>query len=406
MAVGSTLDSVAFIYRRDYSTHQIAELALRDHVWYTKLAKEGGFGGEDGFTYPVRYGNPQGVSGTFARARANVSGSKGLQFRAQRCMKYGIITLDDIAIRASKGSGKAFYNLVTMETDRIIEELGDSLAFDFHRDTSGLRGRIASITGNVIALEDPDDARNFKEDLVLIADNAANGLTPRVGSTFVTAVDEDNNEIALDDVSDITGLQVGDYLFRDGDPGTCIEGLEVCTPLDAPVLGVDDFRGKDRGVNPKRLAGVRIDNPELNPEVIIAKLAVACSKIGKSHMPDEAYVSPDRHFEMTQRMNAKVEYTDAGGTGNYGFQYIVVHTTAGPVRVFADPDARPDRVRTTKDGTQYIKHLDGLPHIIDTDGNMSLRMTDENAIETRAQAISNLIQDDPAAQGVGSCATS
>jgi hypothetical protein len=402
MTVGSTLDTVAFIYRRDYSTHQIADIALRDHVWYAKLHKEGGFGGED-FTYPVRYGNPQGVSGTFSRARANVSGSKGLQFRAERCMKYGIITLDDISIRAAKGSNKAFYNLVTMESDRIIEEVGDSLAFDFHRDTTGLRGRVASITGNVVALENADDARNFKEDLVIIADNSANGLTPRAGTTFVVAVDEDANAVEFDDVTDVS-MQVGDYLFRDGDPGTCIEGLEICTPLVAPVRGVDSFRGKDRGVNPKRLAGVRLDDPELNPEVIIGKLAVSSSKVGKTHMPDEAYVSPDRFFEMTQRMNAKVEYTDAGGTANYGFQYIVVHTTAGPVRVFGDPDARPDRVRTSKDGTQYIKHLDGLPHIIDTDGNMSLRMNDENAIETRVQGISNLIQDDPSAQGVGSCA--
>jgi hypothetical protein len=370
------------------------------------INKEGGFTG-DSFLYPVRYGNPQGVSGSFSRARANAKGSKGKQFRALRTPKFGVVTIDGEAALAAKDNKGAFFNLVTMETDRVLEELGDSLAFDFYRDTTGLRGRVASINGNILSLTDPEDARNFKEDMTLIADDTVTGLSPRVGTTFVIAVDEDGGTVEVDDITDITGsIQVNDYLFRDGDPGTCMEGLAVCTPLAAPVRGVDSFRGADRGVNPSRLAGSRLDDTSLDAEVALGRLAIKHSKVGKSHNIDQAFLNPTQFFNAAQRLNAKVEYTDGGGTANYGFQYIMIHTSAGSFKVYSDPDCPLNRGRTTREGSQYVKHLDGLPHIIDLDGNPMLRQNDENGVEGRIEAFCNLIQDDPSAQGVCSLATS
>ena len=404
---GSTLTTAAFIFQREYSDHQIADLTQRDHVWYTKCPKEGGFGG-DSFLYPVRYGNPQGVSGTFSRARANVKSSKGKQFRALRTSKFGVVTIDgEAALAAMEKGGGAFFNLLTMETDNVLEEVGDSLAFDFYRGTSGLRGRVSSITGNVLTLADPEDARNFKEGMTLIADDTITGLSPRVGTTFVIAVDEDAGTVEVDDITDITGnINVNDYLFRDGDPGTCMEGLEVCTPLSAPVRGTDSFRGEDRGVNPSRLAGSRLDDTTLNSEVALGRLAIKISKLGKSHNIDEAYLNPTHFFNAAQRLNAKVEYSDGGGTANYGFQYIMIHTSAGSFRVYSDPDCPMNRGRVSRQGSQYIHHLKGLPHVIDLDGNPMLRQNEENGIECRVEAFPNLIQDDPGAQGVCSLATS
>lgn len=402
----STLSTVAFIFKREYSAHQIADLTLRDHVWWSMIAKEGGFTG-DSFLYPLRYGNPQGVSGTFSKARTNAKGSKGKQPRALRTSKFGVVTIDGEAALASKDNKGAFLNLVTMETDRVLEELGDSLAFDFYRDTSGLRGRVASISSNTLTLSVPEDARNFKEGMTIIADNTIDGLSPRVGTTFVTAVDEDGGTVTVDDITDITGsIQVDDYLFRDGDPGTCMEGLKVCTPLSAPVLGVDSFRGIDRGSNPNRLAGSRLDDTTLNADVALGRLAVNISKVGRSHNVDQAFLNPTHFFNAAQRLNAKVQYSDGGGTANVGFQYIMIHTSAGSFRVYSDPDCPLDEGRVSREGSQYIKHLEGLPHVIDLDGNPMLRQTDENGIEARIEAFLNLIQDDTAAQGVAHLATS
>lgn len=401
----STLSTVAFIYKRDYSTHQIADITLRDHVWYAMMDKEDGFGG-DSFLYPVRYGNPQGVSGSFSSARNNAKGSKGVQMRAYRCPKFGVVTIDGEAALAAKGNKKAFYDLVTMETDRVLEEVGDSLAFDFYRDTTGVRGKIAALNGNVITLAEPTDARNFKEGMTLIGDDSATGATPKAGTAEVDSVDEDGGTVTLISAATITGLAANDFLFRDGDPGTCMEGLEVCTPLAAPVRGVDVFREQDRGKNPNRLAGSRLDDTSLNAEVVLGRLAVKVSKTGKSHNIDQGFLPPDHFFNAAQRLNAKVEYSDGGGTANYGFQYIMIHTAAGSFKVYSDPDCRIDRARVSREGSQYLRHLEGLPHVIDLDGMPMLRQTDENGIEARIEAFVNLIQDDPAAQGVGSLATS
>lgn len=402
----STLSTAAFIYKREYSDHQIADLTLRDHVWYAMCPKEGGFGG-DSFLYPVRYGNPQGVSGTFARARANAKSSKGKQFRALRTSKFGIVTIDGEAALAAMEREGAFFNLLTMETDNVLEEVGDSLAFDFYRDTTGLRGRVSSIAGNVLTLTDPEDARNFKEGMTIISDDTITGLSPRVGTTFVIAVNEDGGTVEVNDITSITGsIQVNDYLFRDGDPGTCMEGMEVCTPLSAPVRGTDSFRGEDRGANPSRLAGSRLDDTALNSEVALGRLAIKISKVGKSHNIDQGYLNPTHFFNAAQRLNAKVEYTDGGGTANYGFQYIMIHTSAGSFKVYSDPDCPMNRGRVSREGSQYIKHLKGIPHVIDLDGNPMLRQNDENGVEGRIEAFPNLIQDDPSAQGVCSLATS
>lgn len=401
----STLSTVAFIYKRTYSDRQIADITLRDHVWWNMIAKEGGFTG-DSFLYPIRYGNPQGVSGGFDRAQANAKGSKGVQLRAYRTPKFGVVTIDGEAALASIDDKGAFFNLVTMETDRILEELGDSYAFDFYRTTSGLRGKGASAVGNVLTLAEPTDARNFKVGMTVIADDDSAGASPRTGTTFVTAIDEDAGTVTFDDLTDITGFQQTDYLFRDGDPGTCMEGLEVCTPLTAPVLGADSFREIDRGANVNRLAGSRIDDTSLNSEVALTRLAVKISTVGRSHNVDQAFVHPTHFTNMALRLNAKVEYTNGGGTADFGFQYIMIHTSAGSMKVFADPDCPLNRGRVTRDGSQYIKHLKGLPHVVDLDGNMMLRETSSNGVEARIQGYCNLIQDDPSAQGVCSLATS
>ncbi len=394
----SDLTSVAFIYKREYSDKQVADLVMRDHVWWQMVDKEDGFGGTD-YAYPLRYGNPQGVSGKFANAQANAGSSKGIQPVALRWPKFGVITLDGEAIAASEGNKGAFFTLVTMETDRVLEEMGQSLAFDFYRDQSGVRGRRSSAATNVITLTIADDARNFGEGMTVGASNLATGLSPRSGTTTITSVDEDAGTITVASAAAITSFADNDYLFRDGDPGTCMEGLEVCTPLTTPTVG-ETFRGKDRSVNPRKLAGCRVNDTATNIEENLGLVAVKISQTGKSHNVDRGFLNPIKFWEVSRRLNAKVEYSDAGGNANYGFQYITIHTPAGSLKIFADPDCQTSRGRVTRQDAMYVKHLRGLPHIISDDGKPSLRQASANGIEARAAAWLNVIQENPAAHGV------
>ena len=393
----SDLPSVAYIYKRNYTDRAVADIALRDHPTFMKIAKEGGFTGS-AFFYPIRYGNPQGISAAFATAQSGAASSKGVQLQASRKAKYGIITLNGEAIAAAEGNKGAFLDLVTQETDGVLEEMGDRLAFDLFRDGDGVRGRRASISGNIVTLTSAADARNFKVGMTVQADDTATGASPRTGSTTVASVDEDTGTVTLTNAASISGFVDNDYLFAAGDlNGACMEGMEECTPLTAPTAG-DSFRGIDRSVDVRRLAGCRINDTATVIEENLGLCAVNISTVGRK--VDQAVLAPVNFWQMVRRLNAKVEYDDGGGTANYGFEYVVLHTPAGSVRVYSDPDCPTNRGRLFSSKAHYLKHLKGLPHIVMDDGLKSLRSTSADDIEARARAWVNYVQNDPASHGV------
>src|SRR5262245_25880622 len=127
MASASTLTTVAYVFEKLYAD-SLGEAAMRDHPLFSQIAKNGGFYGES-FRYSVKYGNPQAVGGTFSTVQANAGESKGLQFEAYRKTKYGLITLNAEAIAASEGNRGSLVDLISNESDAIISEVVDSLAF-------------------------------------------------------------------------------------------------------------------------------------------------------------------------------------------------------------------------------------------------------------------------------------
>jgi hypothetical protein len=396
----STLTTVAYIYKRLYMSGQPGDLAERDHPAYAMCRKEDGFTGT-AFFYPIRYGNPQGVSGSFANAQSNAASSKGLQLQASRRPKFGVITMAGEAMAAARDDKGAFLRLVTQETDGVLEEMGDSFAFDFYRDGNGVRGQRSSISTNVVTLATADDARNFKVGMTVVADNDIAGTSLRTGSTTVSAVDEDAGTVTLTSAAAITSFADDDYLFRQGDPGTCMEGLAVLFPLTAPSSG-ESHRGVDRSVDPRRLAGVRVDDSSTAIEENAGLVAVKISQVGKK--ADKVCLNPIKFWEVVRRLNAKVEYEKGGMNADAYFEYFAIHTPAGTIKAYSDADCPPTRGYVKNSRTLFLKHLDGLPHIIDDDGRPSLREASADGVEARARGWVNLICTEPGANGVFSIA--
>jgi hypothetical protein len=393
----SDLTSVAHIYKRRYSEKEVAEVASREHPTFSMMSKEDGFNGS-AFYYPIDYGWPQGVSGTFSNAQSAASSTKGMQLVASRKPKYGVITLSGEAMAAARGNAGAFYDLVTKETDRILLEMGDSLAFDLFRDGNGIRGRRASINSNTVTLTDANDVRNFKVGMTVGADDTSTGLSPRTGSTTVTAIDEDAGTITLASAAAIDSFANSDYLFRTGDPGTCMEGFEACTPLTAPGGG-DSFRGINRSTDVYGLAGVRISDTSAS---IIQNMGLCAVRAGfRGKKLKRGVLNPVNFWAVSQLLGAKVEYEGGGGTAEVGFEFININTPGGAVRVTSDPDCPTNRFRMFDPAAHYLKHLDGLPHIVKDDGRPSMRSTSADDIEVRARGWVNYIQTDTAAHGVG-----
>lgn len=396
MADASDLTTVAYIYKRRYSDRQVTDVATREHPTLNRIMKRGGFNGS-GFYYPITYSNAQGVGGTFATVQAAAAAIKGVQLAMLRKKKYGVITLDGEAIAAARGDKGSFFDLVTKHTDSILDEMGDSLAFDLFRSGNGQRGRRSSASTNVITLTDANDVRNFKVGMTVIASSNSDGSSPRSGSTTVSAVSRSAGTITLTSAAAISSFTNNDYLFRAGDPGTCMEGMETCTPLTAPTSG-DSFRGIDRSTDVEALAGSRYDDTNGLIEENFGLVAVNISTMGKKVKEGALY--PTNFWQVVRRLNAKVEYQSAGGTADYGFEYVQLHTPGGTIKLYSDPDVPTNRGRCWHPDAHCIMHLDEFIHIIKDDGRPSLRGTSTDGIEIRARHMGNYLQDDTAAHGV------
>jgi hypothetical protein len=228
----------------------------------------------------------------------------------------------------------------------------------------------------------------------------ADGSSPRTGTAVVTGIDRASKTVTVDNAAGITLFANNDYLFRAGDPGNCMDGMEKCNPLTAPTSG-DSFRSVDRSVDVEALAGSRISTTSLYPEELLGDLAVEVHCLNKRLT--RGVMHPVKFQETVKRLGAKVEYHNPGGSADIGFESFVIHAAGSAMRVVSDPDARINRVRGYNPRSHVLKHLDELVHWIRTgNGSTSQWGTSTDGIEMRARFHGNYIQYDPSEFGVAS----
>lgn len=79
-------------------------------------------------------------------------------------------------------------------------------------------GRVASVAGDVITLDNASHASRFRPGLVVAADESATFDSPRAGTATVIGYDTDAGSVTLSRASLITSLCNWDYLFAVGSP--------------------------------------------------------------------------------------------------------------------------------------------------------------------------------------------
>lgn len=403
----SAFSDVDFIMKRNYSDDKTAEIATRDHPSYYELPKEPGMTGED-FRYVAKTGNPQSIAGTYTDAASAANGNsgviKGEQFAAEPRLKYGILKMDRPSIlRASlKGKG-AFYEWVTEQVEGIVEEMGARLAFDLFGDGNGIRGQRASISSNTITLTGARTADRFKRGMVIGASANADGSSPKTGSTYVTNIDRSANKITVASAAGITSFADNDYLFAYGEPGTCIEGMALCTPLTAPTSS-DSFRGVNRYNDIESLAGSRRNESSVYPEEVLGDLAVDVHCMNQTI--SRGVVHPVKFQEIVKRLGAKVEYTNPGGNADIGFESITIHAAGKAIRLVSDPDCPFTRVRGWDPKAHKLVYLGPkVVHWVRTaDGGQYQWSSSADSFEYRSCFYGNYLQPNQARHVVGSVA--
>lgn len=403
MAITNSTSTAAYIFKTNYATG-IADTAMRMHPVFAQLRQGSPAPGHAGdfvgssFTYPMKFGNPQGISNSFTHAQAQASASKGVQFVATAVTKYGNVLVDGPSILKCADDG-AFTDLVTLTTDDTIASHVNALAFDLYRSSTGIRGQRASISTNTVQLATIDDARNFEIDQTVGASPNADASSPRTGTTTVTAVNLQLGQVTLASAAAITSFADNDFLFNAGDPtgqGTSLgswNGMDDSTPLSAPGGG-DSFRSVNRSVYIERLSGTRLaTTTSLNQtiEESIGQAAILVNTVGGTI--SDAALNPINFWAVARRGNARVEMAQAGGELKYGFERATISTPAGTIILWSDPDCPTNRCRGFDRDSHYIRKNSELVHIINDDGNYNLRSTSADSIETRTRTLANYIQN-------------
>lgn len=390
-------------YLKDVWADGYEDEALRIHTLLDRIRKPDILG-DLNYNYLVKYANGQNISlgdDNLAAAQNVGSSSSGIRFSALVSIMTGEAILPITQLEASlKGNAYGFGSLIETEVDGTMDEFYARRAFQLYRDSYGDRGKISAINGNVLTLDNSHDAINFMQQLPLNSSVNVNGSAPRVGTITVTAVDVSGGTITVDNVALISGLAVNDYLFASTEIAQLgLEGLALCTPATAPTSG-DAFRGKDRSVDPSRLAGSRLTTAQATGTIEgnIVKLLSFIRVIGGRS--DFVTLNSERAAEVRNRLGAKVRY-EAGGDATYGFNTFIIDMPQGPVKVLDDPDCPSTGFWVGKDGSHEVGTMDDFVRFDETDGNWAYRKPTNNQIGVRIRSVAQYIQRAPRNFGYG-----
>lgn len=401
---------------KEYYTDQAVEnMVYKNNPFLALVPKMEEFYGRN-LPVPIIFGNPQGRSATFSRAqtRGQLSNSQLEQFTMLRIKDYGVATIDNETLEASKSDKGAFLEAATVEIDGIIQSVTRSLAIAQYKSGFGNIGVIGSSSFGVttITLATIEDITNFEigQELDLSLTVSSN-LLKAYGSSgnglIVTGVNRSTGVLTFgfnvnDATNGIPTIAQGDIIFVRGDRQNSatparlkIAGLDAWLPTSTP--SATSFFGVDRSVDPTRLGGLRIDGTTMPIEEALIEGAVQIGREGGS--PDHAFLNFTKYSALEKSLGSKVQYVDLK-VGEIGFRGIRVNGPKGEIKVVPDQNCPLNNL--------YLLQLDTWKHgslgkpvrVIDTDGLQMLRQSSADGVECRYGYYANLWCRAPGWNGV------
>lgn len=402
---------------KEYYTDQAVEnMVYKKNPLLALIPKREDFYGRN-FPIPIIYGNPQGRSADFTRAqtRSTSESSKLKEFLLTRVQDYGIATIDNETMEASKNDAGAFMSAATTEIDGIINSLTRSLATAMYRGGWGAIGVVASggVSTTFITLANIEDITNFEVGMELVVSTTeATAVLRALGSSgnglIVTAVNRVTGVLTFgfnvtDATNGIPGTTSADVLFVRGDRQDSatptkekIAGLDAWCPYTAPSS--TSFFGVDRTSDLTRLAGIRYDGSSYPIEEAVVDLATLIAREGGA--PDHCFMNFTRYASFEKALGSKVAYADLA-VGEVMFRGIRINGPAGEIKVIPDQNCPVDRMYMLQLDTWVLASLGKMVRVIDTDGNKMLRQASSDGVEVRYGYYSNVGCKAPGWNGVG-----
>ena len=392
----ATTTSIDPILKRLYSKDRFEKALYTNNPLLGLLPKNEDFGGAD-MRIALMYAPTAGGSATFSNSQSNQVGAAYKGFNLTRVSDYSTFLISSEALKASKGDANALVSGLETEGDAALHTLQRSIAKKVYRNGGGAIGRVGSTSTVTLTLLELSDIVNFEVNMKIDSDDV-DGTSGAVDgdARVITKVDRDLGTLTT--AANWTGsgnYANSDYLFRDGDFGLAMSGLDAWVPSSAPASTA--FFGVDRTADATRLGGIRFTASAGTDGTLERALIRAAARVAREGgKPDYVFMNPEDAYQLDWELGTKRQYetvtaqSASGSVGTIGYDSIRVVTPGGSVKVCADHNCPKGVAWMLQMDTWILASLGPAAGWLMDDGNRILRASTSDAYEGRMGGYMNL----------------
>lgn len=364
------------------------------------IRKETNGGGED-LVAPIEYGAVNGRSGDIDKARTNSNGTKGIRVRLPWVNDYAVFSVDRKTMKTSQGNENAIVEAWVRQLESAKNRIKRSMAQGLFSAGHKAIGKITVVSGGQITM-DVNGAFLLEVGDTVVSSTATSAGSIDAGTGTVTSVNRVGATFKYT-ANSSWAPAVNSYVFIDGDYNNCITGIQAWLPTTAPVLGSDVFGSTsvDRGVDPTRLAGIRVDASTAGGIIDALHLAQKDFRrqgVNVSHffLSHDDFNQAEREAESRRIVMVDVKGKDNEMDYGVGLKGLKI----GSATALPDMYCPVGRSYGLTLGGWTWKSVSEAPHIVDDDGLTMRRATTGDGFSGELASYSNLKTDNPGNNGV------
>jgi hypothetical protein len=375
---------------------------------------------------PFRYAFPPNVSGSFSQAqnRSAATASKVVAWELFTMHQYSFIQIDNESLKRSVGNENAFMEARGFEFDGAIECLANRLHHFLYLDGTGAIAQVGNSTQmpsfavSVCVLFNSEDAAKLAFGDELTLSTTKSGGEKAFGTNnhglYVIGVNMDAGTftsgtaagaaVNLNDAADgIPTIAALDWIAHRGDRqtagtlgGTVLDGFQRWIPPVGSAFGT--VYNVDTSGAPDLLAGSRFDGTTYGIEEAYIR---GCNTVAKKQGKITTIFSTHKHYSdlvsaIASRGTVSFMEATPADKPNIGYEGVhMVGANMGAVDVIPDY-ACPSTVGAGMNLEKWqLVSVGDTIHIMDTDGNETLRLPSSDGISAYWYSYSNLVPLSP-----------
>jgi hypothetical protein len=365
--------------------------------------------------YGAQYGGTSGLVTTTSSGR--ITGSRGFAWQIQPAYGVGMLKIDGVTMLAMRKDEGAFFRAREREIKNMLEALGQNLEMLCWKAGNPSLGTVVTdpVTAAAVVMS-PGSALNFHEgdEINWYADTSGipDYSTVRAGGAdIVLQVDYDTDTVTFTAALD-TAIAAGDHAVRATDAlyvtGASGAQQQFCgVPswiLSTSTVSSTSFFGVDRSLQSRQKVAGHKQGWLGSIEETVKKLDSNIRRLNQRSMV--LWLSYANFNRLDLELGAR-GYRMEGEAGKFGRPSLMMSSPGGSITVKAGPYVPEGYGYLLAPDTWALYTLGKVPHIVEDDGNVALRVQNlgaagaiEDAIEIRFRWLAQLVCTKPMANGV------